>query len=420
MIFFGCGSSGNTEISGFPVPFKNSPASPDALKHELNDWTSNVAIVSGAGPSGLLAAYVLAKSNKYSHVIILENRRHFSRTNTLSMRPEVVTRFKALGLLDALRSISVFSDKFSYKLIDEEGKVNLFEENFSEQIDADLSGPLDSVMDGHGWPHFAVEIAALQNMLAHEVVSLPNVLLLYGSMKVMPHITGIHRAQIRYGGNKITVRHPRLIVIAEGTKSKNRARLGINFNAVPGKPDEHYCIGPVSLTNIISASSIAGRISIKVNLATHEGGFGVIRPDRFDLFVNGGLSEHETDSMPLERCIQRAAFTFLEEHRNELNLTLPANEAGLLVNEELSSFVQVKFRRADRAFSGKNTILLGDAQRSGSPSGGLGFSLVGSVENLALAEIGTRIFESDWAQALEIYEARLNEIANFWHFSNKL
>src|ERR1700687_4710146 len=75
-----------------PVPFKYPAMSADEFSTQLNKPEAEVAIISGAGPAGLLAAHAIEQTGKYSHVIIVEMRSFFSRSNTMSARPEVMAR----------------------------------------------------------------------------------------------------------------------------------------------------------------------------------------------------------------------------------------------------------------------------------------------------------------------------------------
>lgn len=400
-----------------PVPFKR-PVDIGKFEHELNLEGSNVAIISGAGPAGLLAAHAIVQTKRYSHVIVTEFRDTFSRSNTLSTRKQVLTRFQELNLLELYKKISVFSQRWNFRTIAETGESKTIEDEYSpDLLSVDYEQPVQEFYKVDADSHFAVEISQLQKMLADEATKHPNVYLLNGTLKVVINPSGMNDAVITLSGDSVTILKPRLIIIAEGTKSQNRENIGIGFVPV-NRPDEHWCSGVVSLENIVAKSKIFGDISLVRNLQEDHGGFGVVRPQYHDFFVNSIF--RPSDGGKIEKCLERAARLLLinRNHQMEMNLR---SDTPLHVVAELSSEVQIVFKKADKAFVGLNTVVLGDAHRSGSPVGGLGLSMVATVENYAITKLSLALFdESTRLDALQKYQNRLNEIADFWHFGGLL
>ncbi len=397
-----------------PVPFKY-PIDLKLFSEEINSKESSVALISGGGPAGLLAAHAIYYTKKYTHIIIMEKRSEFSRSNTLSSRTEVLARLEDLNLLEEFKKIAIFSptSKFDVLKADVADNSMLFE--FSKDtLDLDFSKPLTEVLAGDGCPHYGVEIAKLQKMLADEAIKLPNVYLIHGSMDVVVENNDANSAKLMINEKEIFIEKPQIIIIAEGVHSVNREKIGIKFMPVPEMVNEIWDTGAISLSG-----DLAGYIGLLIDDTIGVRGFLITRPTRSDAFIYSLVSA-KTPLPTEELGLKTTAFELLNGAQEVLKIAMPNNPADLQIIEGLSSHFEIIFAQAEKSYSSTNTIIIGDAHRCGSPAEGLGFSLVASVENVAVQEIAVQLFEKHNKIALDKFDDRMNEIAKFWHFSGKI
>ena len=241
----------------FPVPrYKiiSSKISECGLKSAISGKT---AVVSGAGPAGLMAAILLKKSNRFDQVIVIEKRSEYSRTNMVEIKGATLLYLSKICMVtvekllqsnaDIEKKITVFTDKAwqilpawetVFKAIDSGlciRNTNRFGENYQEisrnqyrltesgfdqdffNIDNVLSSPI-------------LELEHTLNLAAIEA----GVLVFSGSSakfqrniiqpkKYWAELTLSMDQDGRRYDQRLFLPHPDLIVIAEGKNSSSRS-----------------------------------------------------------------------------------------------------------------------------------------------------------------------------------------------------
>ncbi len=144
-------------------------------------------------------------------------------------------------------------------------------------------------------------------------------------------------------------------------------------------------------------------------------GFAVFREKSHDLFLNGTMSAGEFEVMSAQQCLQRSAFEILQLEKNFLPIALPKEDKDIIVTDAAAGKFIVDRVSAERFSMGDNVFLFGDAAGFGSPTGGLGLSLVSSVYLESLTALVDSLHSENPTGAADTYSKRVSEIIKFWH-----
>jgi 2-polyprenyl-6-methoxyphenol hydroxylase-like FAD-dependent oxidoreductase len=211
---------------------------------------------------------------------------------------------------------------------------------------------------------------------------------------------------------------PNLIIVAEGVKSKTRESLSILFPSVKEKKDEFWCTGVVDLKNVMDYGQIPSMISVFQDIPLDSFAIGIFRNKYQDIFLNIKKSEANR-SKSNEECIQESAYEFLKREADHLDLQMPESSQKLLVNRDKSKDFKVVSSKAEHFYYGNNLVLIGDTAGNGTPMGGLGTTFAASVYIDALNKLTDDLYATalDRKASFELYNQRISEIVDFWHFS---
>lgn len=405
------------------VPFKY----PDIGGQHFSELLSSrgkVAVVLGAGPAGLLASLLLEQNGYF--VVLIEQRDQFSRHNTVSTQPETLPMLRRLGVLEEFKKTAIFSKEF-HGFIEGGSQVIGLQGTFMGDLEhVNYSLPMPKALNPELWPHYAIEISRLQVMLSEKAILSENIVLLHGKGEILLDESDRKLNSLRFISSVkdfsgFVIDKPDLILVAEGAHSTSRdQQLKIPFYPTVldslGGGKEYWCSGVVSLEGVRPNDQLFGHMSLVVNPPAGLAVWGVFRPEYNDLFLNGQASEKEKPYSDVEDCLQQNAYWILKHEDGFLKTKLPESAKQLRVVQEKSSKFELTLKMADRFYSGRNTVLLGDSAGNGSPRGGLGWNLVSTVYMDALEKL---VQSSSRKEALKIYNQRLMEIVKHWHFSLK-
>jgi 2-polyprenyl-6-methoxyphenol hydroxylase-like FAD-dependent oxidoreductase len=403
-----------------PVPFK-TPDSYEKLAEQINSAGSKVALVSGAGPAGLMASWTLIKSGQFQLVILLEKRTEFTRLNTLTIRAEVFSWLEEVGLADAIRDKIIYSPSSIFTFVNGVGDKKCLVFNQTRNLPpVDFSVPLESIFAPNHGAHFAIEVERFQDIIANLLIQEENFYLLNAEPEL---ILGSENMGAKVSGETFSfpIINPQIIVIAEGTKSSSRTKAGIQFYKVVTKADEYWISGVISLEGIISEDywqETTGEIFLFLDQKNRRSGLGVLRPAHRNLFVNARIDEQDAWVDP-KVILKETAFALLSERPKDLFTVLPQNADGLTIVDTWGCKLHLEFKKATQATM-KNVVMLGDALRSGSPIGGFGFSLVASVENRAFGKLIKKFFTEEKLPAMATFNEAMEAITQFWHSHNEV
>ena len=441
-----------------PVPFKfPEDKTPKDFEMMLERESAETAVISGAGVAGLVSAIAIHRTGRYKNIIIVEKRTEFSRDNVISLKPQSIPMMRELGILEIVKGAAILAPH-SRAVIDQvsegAGRQELVAASgafeAAERSRIDFSQPVSEVFRVREVPSMAIEISALQEVLAQAILSIPGIFLLHGMPNVVGEVgitpsinagvlegrdgvctpplcpagahpslkEGVSLASMKSvridtldpSFETINVSRPNLIVIAEGSRSATRQNLDIDSVAV--KNNESWVTGFISLSKWILKNQVPGNIAfLKIGGDTI---FSVFRPLEWgDLFV---LATPYPNEHP-EECLQRSAFRILNWEANRFGFTqLPKMKEELEVTRFQS--VEVSLNKSSRIYDSSNIVLVGDAAGTGSPSVGLGASLVLSVYMEALMSLATSLRSTQFEERkpfLDRYQTRVGEIVDFWH-----
>lgn len=370
---------------------------------EVND--KKVAVISGAGPAGLVAAKTLLKAGFHDLILIVENRTVFNRINLLSFFPESWPMIKNLGIEQEIRSVATLTSHFSFYFDYGKGaqKIFIVKENAPETFD--YRGKISEIFKSPRVGLHIAPIADIQRVLAHSLSQNPKVIFIKDSdvVSTNPDKDGFHQVRITYNRKEI-IFTPDLIIVAEGAHSKTRSSIGIEMQPMLKK--QLWCSGVIPLKNWQLKDPFVELVEKQHKNALPMRAFGIFMNQ--SLFLNGQtLNAHES----VKDCLVRNALGLLKRvFKNDENLIDHLDTTSVGYSQELLHLVPSK---ADGFTSGKNLIFTGDANGHATPKGGIGFSLILSVYQQALLDMLEK-WPQDREGSIGRYGMRISAIIDYW------
>jgi 2-polyprenyl-6-methoxyphenol hydroxylase-like FAD-dependent oxidoreductase len=419
---FGSPTPGLARIN---VPFKIPNVNAETYSAILAKNSERVALVSGAGPGGLAAALALHKTKHFDHIIVVEKRAQFERNNTLTVQPMAYPMLKELGVAEQFKKEATFSPQF--RLFEKSNaKLELRGgcPSIPESIDYEKS--VNDIMKDDLWPPYFIDIRELQLLLAKEAISIPDVALIHGEIELLhddsenkARSVKVKSSSASYGD--FVVLRPKLIVIAEGTRSIARNKLNIKMIRSAKLEDQHWCSGLVSLSGIWNKADMFGHISIVADRDNKSFSFGIFRPRSGDLFINGKIKNEHAAQESSEACLKRNAYALLTHEASHLKINIPASKENIVVPPKQAVLLDLEPVRAERFHDGTNVVLFGDTAAGWTPIGGIGGTFALSLYPHALMTLVRHLSGStaEREAALQVYNQRVTEIIDFWHFARK-
>lgn len=377
---------------------------------KLKEHGGKVAVVSGAGPAGLMAAYVL-KEKGIKEVIVVENRGVFNRMNFINFEKDALCLLKELGILKKFTDLACKIHKI-YNYAYEGDKLVETCQSERQKLD-DVECPcyeaekMNDLFNNESG--YSTSIAELQDLLVSLAVDKGIKIVKESSIELIE--TGHERCAVKVitPSKTILYKDPEYVIISEGIHSKSVKSLNICYE-----------------TSDYQEAWVFGNVSAEIDLG------------QVGTTVNYNFSK---DTMDLSNCI-------FHKGRQELNVALASQSHKLVEKEEVAQLIRkqakqicknhsiyskdfellwfskklvtIYLRKAQNFIKGHNVFLVGDAAGSGSPLAGLGASLAISAYPYALAKLIDERKSLGMEQSFENYNKRLGAYVDKWHNKTKL
>lgn len=420
------------------IVFRYPKISPLELEKTLEKNSHKVAVIIGAGINGLETSLQLSKTKLFDFIFIIENRDNFDRHNIITRHPATIQKMHELGFVSTYFENAYLSKSFHlFKEINSDQLNNVEVTKDNEPlipIKIDYSQDLqNNIYTGSGRSHFPIKISRLQQALMKEVLNQNNIYILNGTGKV----SGMYESddkimhsinfQDKYFSYNFQIKHPQLIVIAEGIHSYTRQELGISFKEVPGTQEELWCSGTVDVKNFLQEDepiSQQNHASVLYNTSPTSPlfVFGVFKSQKKNhLFILAqSNADHKFENS--SHCVQFYANKVLEYEANHAHLSIysPKNYKDIPIVSVYEKFIKVQPQKAGAFTKGCNIVLIGDSAAVGTPKGGIGASLspvyAEAIKSLAY---DFTIPELMREMALNKFSKRIHQITDFWHARSK-
>lgn len=403
------------------IPIRETGQALSALAGELGDRAAKrLAVISGAGPTGLAMALAL-KAQGYEYVVVADARPTFSRRNFVTLKRECFDTLTRLGVQDALVESSA-------ELL-REHRLYRMKGDGSFTIQAELApravpdpNKAISARDFRENALMTVSISELQRVLNEEAVKRGVSVFKSArtSIECDEERPGHYTISVQHEGDRCRLPAPDLIIVAEGASSKVPEQLGIAEDRSPQL--ESWFIG-----NLGHAADRSYVGMIADTRETDREGAPV--PDISNCIANSEVGEINVairfrpgtrlSDEQTRRLLQRSARLVLEDREAPPSIE---PEGSPEVRWVLPAAVEVKNRKLREFTKGKNLIFAGDASGSGSPLAGLGASLgtsayVRLVEDLVQDLDHARAAGSSASESLRRYAEGVSSYVDLWHES---
>ncbi len=187
-----------------------------------------LALISGAGPAGLAAAFELQA--KGCDVVVVEKRKEFSRFNIINLNREAQTFLRKFNLLEEFES-SVASRIRQHQIVVFGSSApraiatsDVSQLQFEGELDKDPS-TFNHLFQEDGI--YSVQIKDLQAFLAHKAAQIGVRILAESKINIVEQLEGKGVSKIEIQGKSSVTLEPDLLFIAEGAHSTMAQELGM-------------------------------------------------------------------------------------------------------------------------------------------------------------------------------------------------
>ena len=361
----------------------------------------NLAIVSGAGPAGLVAAATLKQ--KGYEVIVTDKRNAFTRMNLVNINPDALHYFKKIGVLDDVKKAASNHTKHNYRLRQDMRQASIYEEKVElllEQINPEYAYTPEAIENGFNKPSIlALSIADFQECLYDFNKKLGVHFLTETTMDVQFDSDKAGCVTLHKDKASRTLGKPALIVVAEGAGSTTVAQH-IGWMKTE-RPDETWLVSNRSVNSTSSFTGYELVLDEEAKLAK----------------VTVGIFAEKCEEVGVSQFVRTSKTDDLAAYGAEETLHLCqifGQNAGDCSGNTHYFTSQEKYAKA--YYKGNNLIVIGDAAATSSPIAGLGFSLSVSAHAWALSQL----LEADSLEAgLSDYEENVKAAVRRWISKSK-
>lgn len=359
-----------------------SVKSTTSVKKVLAMDTNNLIIVSGSGPSGLIAALACKRQNPKRNVVVCEKRLEYTRRNVAITKVDAYPFLKKMGILpDLIKK----SDRLNSKTVgrttttDKKPQLEVMSreelENVSKisQINEDVEYDKELMKNDNTFltDGRVIRICDLQEIIL-EHCNKADIKILKKTEVTISYEEELEEATVslKKKGIERSIINPYKIIIAEGASSHNTVRVTGGWNY--GIRNELWAVA-------------------NIEAKTDQSFVGIVRPQKQRNQSNKtlmGLFTPSNQEMSLTECFHVASKT---KKMNAHDLCLKDTSLmGDLFNVETerlkwnSSFFQVQDKIAKKHLVDNRIMIIGDAAGTSSPIAGMGVSVSVSAHGWAV------------------------------------
>jgi 2-polyprenyl-6-methoxyphenol hydroxylase-like FAD-dependent oxidoreductase len=369
----------------------------------------HVALVTGAGPTGLAIANQLRRDG-FDEVVVVDTRDVLDRLNCVGIKEESIDHAAQLGALQPL--LDSRADRLhGIELYDRVRDSGFSKESPPLQPKAPV--PFDPINSLTGPSLILSPINEIQH--AHNVAAVEAgvVVAAKASLSMKRGPGGFFQAKVKQGNRSWTVARPDLVVVAEGANSPTRDSLGVKMKE-PGVGGiiETWAIGNVFYPAEKSFAGLTlfnaqplGFSNCLVNAKTGQINVSVSLP------VGTNPTPEETGPI-----IQARAAEMLNLHNEAHGVERRYAPDELPLSWVLEKVVHVTQGKADQMTVGENVVLAGDTATHDSPLAAMGINAGTSTHVAAASKLGKAILaRKNRPQAMAQYAQTLNQSGDLWH-----
>jgi 3-oxoacyl-(acyl-carrier-protein) synthase/2-polyprenyl-6-methoxyphenol hydroxylase-like FAD-dependent oxidoreductase len=399
----GDGKPEQTSRSGYSFLYRSTTPNPAP-----EEFSSDSAVVIGGGPAGLMAALTLKKSG-FDPVLVVEKRKRISRMHMITLYQQTLPYLKFIGVLAGVvaRSSPIRHHDFYSNRCGRRTRYysKTLKPELLEGVDEHLDYAKERAVDHFaGESVLAISLADLQDALMREALD-AGVLLTADVNATVERASAADRWSVRVERNEDTggaatrtvVLDPALIVIADGLKSQNAQRAGVEYDdTYSPRGTEYWYV--FHCTTDRRQSSLCYEFSFNQQSELTDCAFGLFYPQRSEF----GVALYCASADP-------PSAAFLREKAEFFAASQAARFDGI---KWQTRRIEAHFTLANRlAFD--NIVLAGDAAGTGSPNAGMGAVLGISAYPWALKEYCARVARNR-QDAIAFYNDTATGYARNW------